>query len=136
MPLDPPSGYPPPDTVPLPRGERADLEALVLEICRRYRAEFPDEEQRYGPAGFEWCVHDNRYLVAWAAHDVVGLGVDLLKEVSWLARVLRARRFPLERLARDLEIAAEVSDEQLAAKSPKLPQRLREAAEHVRYRLS
>ena len=135
MPTDPPSGEPPPEAAPLPSGEWLELEPVVLEICRRYRSEFPDEVNRYGDAGFEWCLHDNRYLVAWAAHDVEDLGVDLINEVEWLAQVLRARDFPLDRLARDLEIAAEVADDQAAARSPKLAGRLREAAEHVRSRL-
>ncbi|MGI8802265.1 MAG: hypothetical protein ACR2KV_08840 [Solirubrobacteraceae bacterium] len=42
--------------------------------------------------------------------DVLGMA-DLAAQVRWLARVLAARRFPLERLARDLEIAAQVVGE-------------------------
>jgi hypothetical protein len=136
MPTDPPSGHPPPEAAPLPTGEWLELGPIVEEICRRYRAEFPDEHQRYGDAGFEWCLHDNRYIVAWAAHDVGKLGVDLVKEIEWLARVLAARAFPLDRLARDLEIAADVWAEQAGPKSPRLSERLREAAEHVRSRVS
>jgi hypothetical protein len=135
MPTDPPTGQPPPAAAPLPSGEWLDLGPIAEEICRRYRAEFPDEQKRYGDAGFEWCLHDNRYIVAWAAHDVERLGVDLTREIDWLARVLHARDFPLDRLARDLEIAAEVTSEQAAAQSPRLPERLREAAEQVRARL-
>lgn len=96
---EPPSGQPPPETV-----NGVDLVALATEICARYRAEFPDEEQRYGPAGQAWCLHDNQYILAWAL-----LGPEVLEpNVAWLAGVLAARDFPLERLRRDLEIAAEV----------------------------
>jgi hypothetical protein len=136
MPTQPPSGQPPPDAAPLPSGEWLDLGPIVEEICRRYRLEFPDEERRYGEAGIEWCLHDNRYIAAWAAHDVEKLGVDLLEEIDWLARVLEARAFPLDRLARDLEIAAEVWREQAPTKSAKVSERLRDAAEHVRSRLT
>jgi hypothetical protein len=135
MSTEPPSGQPPPDAAPLPSGEWLDLAPIAEEICRRYQAEFPDEHRRYGDAGWEWCLHDNRYIVSWAAHDVEQLGVDLTAEIDWLARVLRARDFPLDRLARDLEIAAEVTSERAAAQSPRLPERLREAAEHVRSQL-
>ena len=41
--------------------------------------------------------------------------VDLERELTWLARVLEARDFPLERLARNLEIAAEVTRDPVPA---------------------
>jgi hypothetical protein len=52
-------------------------------------------------------VHDNQYLLHWALLDARGT-TRLHDQVAWLARVLGARDFPLERLARDLEICAEV----------------------------
>ena len=103
----PPSGHPPPRSVRTADGEELDLEALAREVCARYRAEFPDEEERYGEAGHLWCLHDNQYLLEWAVWDAQGLA-DLEPQVAWLAGVLEAGEFPLDRLARDLEIAAEV----------------------------
>jgi hypothetical protein len=91
------------------------LVPLAEEVCRRYRAEFPDEQERYGDAGVSWCVHDNLYLFDWAILHL-GDSVDLFHEVSWLADVLEARDFPVERLARDLDIAAEVAGERIEGK--------------------
>ena len=104
-------------------GKELDLVGLAREICARYRAEFPDEEGRYGDAGTAWCVHDNQHILNWAVGARNGL-VDLERELSWLARVLAARDFPIERLARDLEIAAEVV--------PELADDLAAGAGHVR----
>ncbi len=110
----PPGGQPPPTSAATPAGE-VDLVALAAEICRRYDAEFPDERDRYGEAGMAWCRHDNQHLLAWAIADVHSEHVDLLTQVAWLARVLAARDFPLDRLARDLEIAAGVVDDAAVA---------------------
>lgn len=110
--LEPPSGQPPPTEARLGDGPPLDLGALAREICRRYRSEFPDERERYGDAGDKWCVHDNQHLLNWAAGSVNGY-VDLEREVGWLARVLEARDFPLDRLARNLEIGADVVREQV-----------------------
>ncbi len=109
--LRPPGGYPPPTAATLPGGTELDLVALAKEVCARYRAEFPDEAERYGDAGISWCVHDNQHILRWAAvtlDDEPGFH----KEIGWLAGVLAARDFPLYRLARDLGIAAEVVAEQ------------------------
>jgi hypothetical protein len=59
--IEPPSGAPPPVTAELRDGETLDLRGLAQEICSRYRAEFPDEQDRYGDAGMAWCVHDNQH---------------------------------------------------------------------------
>ncbi len=83
------------------------LVPLAQEICRRYREEFPDEQTRYGDAGNAWCVHDNQHLLDWAAGSLNGL-VRMEHEVGWLADVLEARDFPLDRLARNLDIGAQV----------------------------
>ncbi len=103
----PPGGTPPPRTGILMGGDAPiDLVALAEEICGRYRDEFPDEQERYGDAGVAWCIHDNLHILNWAFLDE---GDGLLgRQVAWLARVLGARGFPLDRLARDLQIAAEV----------------------------
>lgn len=111
--LEPPSGQPPPAEARLRDAPGAlDLAALAREICRRYRAEYPDEQERYRDAGHAWCVHDNQHLLNWATGSVNGY-VDLEREVGWLARVLEARDFPLDRLARNLDIGADVVREQV-----------------------
>ncbi|HEV2061591.1 MAG TPA: hypothetical protein VGR12_01965 [Solirubrobacteraceae bacterium] len=108
--LAPPSGSPAPIDVTAPGGAPVDVRALAQEVCRRYGAEYPDEEQRYGDAGQAWCVHDNQYLLHWALLDAQGT-TSLADQVAWLARVLAARDFPLDRLARDLELCADVVEE-------------------------
>jgi hypothetical protein len=105
--LEPPSGQPPPVEAALPGGQQLDLLALAREVCRRYRDEFPDERERYGDAGHQWCIHDNQHLIHWAILDVQGV-TKIGEQVGWLSRVLHARDFPLDRLRRDLELAAEV----------------------------
>jgi hypothetical protein len=114
--------------------EPLDLPTLATEICRRYRLEFPDEDGRYGEAGNAWCVHDNQYLLHWAADAVAGY-LDMSQEVSWLASVLEARDFPLDRLARDLEIGAEVALSDIGGSTgQQLARVLAEAAGFVRSR--
>jgi hypothetical protein len=106
-------------------GASLDLVAPAREICRRYRLEFPDEEERYGDAGMAWCVHDNQHILSWAAMAVeYGLGME--RQLEWLADVLRNRDFPVARLARDLEIAADVIGDAALA------ERLRAGAGFVR----
>jgi hypothetical protein len=118
--LDPPGGDAPPTAAWVGEDEEPlDLPALAREICRRYRLEFPDEQGRYGEAGNAWCVHDNQYLLNWAADAVAGY-VDMTQEVAWLATVLEARDFPLDRLARDLEIGAQVVLEDVGGSSGQL----------------
>jgi hypothetical protein len=109
--VEPPSGAAPPTRAVLVGADApVELVPLAEEICRRYRDEFPDEEGRYGDAGMAWCVHDNQHILGWAVGARNGY-VDLRKELAWLARVLEARDFPIERLARNLEIAAAVAAE-------------------------
>lgn len=103
-----PSGAPPPEQAILVGADAPiELAPLAREICRRYRDEFPDEAERYGDVGIAWCVHDNQHILNWAVGARNGY-VDLQGELAWLARVLEARDFPLDRLARNLDIAAEV----------------------------
>ena len=126
----PPGGTAPPRSASL--GDRAvSLEPLAREICRRYRSEYPDERERYGDAGEAWCLHDNQYILAWAIDDV-RLGQDFAANITWLAGVLAARDFPLERLARDLELAAEVVAETLGGETGGVESLLRTGAELVR----
>jgi hypothetical protein len=107
---EPPSGAAPPASAVLRDGGTLDLRALAEEVCRRYRAEYPDEEKRYGDAGIAWCIHDNQHLINWAVVDCNGYG-GFAQQVEWLAGVLAARDFPLDRLARDLVIAADVLED-------------------------
>ncbi len=127
MTLRRPSGTPPPATAQID-GTATQLAPLATTICERYRLEFPDEAGRYGDAGNAWCRHDNQWLLSWAVSDVLGV-TDLGEQVCWLARVLHARGFPLARLVRDLEIAAElVAHGAFGAASAAVAERLTAAA--------
>ena len=122
-----PSGSPPPTAVTL--GERKiELAPLLEAIADRYFAEFPGDLERYGTAARDWELHDTAHCLNWAALDVRGFA-SLDHNIHWLASILRARDFPLEQLARNLEIAAEVCEKQL---SEEVAARLRNAATHVR----
>jgi hypothetical protein len=115
-------------------GNTLDLYALACEVCRRYRLEFPDEVERYGDVGNAWCVHDNQYLLDWAA-EATSDYVDMRDEVAWLASVLEARQFPLDRLARNLDIGADVVlDEVIGSPGAQMAAVLADAAEFVRSR--
>jgi len=55
-------------------------------------------------------VHDNQHILSWAVIAVeYGLGME--RQLEWLADVLRNRDFPIERLVRNLELAAEASQD-------------------------
>jgi hypothetical protein len=131
---EPPSGYPPPVNAELDGGRMLDLRALAQEICARYQAEFPDEQQRYGDAGIAWCVHDNQHILNWAVTELNGYG-GFERQLAWLAGVLEARQFPLDRLARNLDIAAAVSAEELE-RADQLSEILLRGARFVRSRSS
>lgn len=125
----PPGGQPPPAEATLPDGTRLELRPLAQEIARRFRREFPDEVERYGDAGLEWCVHDNLYLLSWAALDLSPVTEGILDDqLGWLRRVLAARGYPVERIGRDLELAAEVVEERVGPAAAPLADRLRVAA--------
>jgi hypothetical protein len=104
--LRPPSGTPPPATFAIGADE-IDLAPLAWATCARYYAAYPEDHERYGVEGEKWCRHDTQWLLCWAAGDVVG-ATDLAEQVTWLARVLQARDFAVGKLARNLELAAEV----------------------------
>ena len=130
----PPTGAPAPVEARLASGGGPiDLRALAQEICRRYREEFPDEEGRYGDAGMAWCVHDNQHILGWAVGERNGI-VDLERELAWLGRVLEARDFPVARLARNLEIAADVVTEQLPGEQRVVAENLAAGARFVHER--
>jgi hypothetical protein len=124
----PPSGWPPPADAPL--GDRTvDLGPLAEAVADRYFAEHPGDLERYGAdVARAWEIHDTRYLLSWAIGDVEGRE-DLQRQVAWLARVLEARSFPLEHLARNLELAGDVAAEHVAGA---VAERLRAAAAQVR----
>jgi len=101
-----PSGMPPPETVTSLHGRDIDLVALARDACASYATEFPDERERYGAAGMDWCRHDCQHLVNWGVLSLTA-GLDYEAQLGWLARVLEARDFPLERLVRCLELLAQ-----------------------------
>jgi len=111
----PPGGASAPLEMRTPAGTVIELLPIAHEICRRYHEEFADEHERYGPAGQAWCLHDNQYLLAWAIQNERDGTVDLIEQTLWLADVLASRNFPLERLVRNLEIAADVAGATIVA---------------------
>ena len=125
----PPSGWPPPTEAVL-AGTRIELEPLAALVADRYFERFPEDLERYGDAGRAWELHDTQHLLNWAIGDVEGV-VDLDKQAAWLARVLAARDFPLEHLAVNLELAADVVGAQVADGSA-VAEKLRGAAAVVR----
>src|SRR3954467_419746 len=54
-----------------------------------------------------WCRHDNQHILNWAAEDVAGFD-DLDRHLDWLWDLLAARGFPVERIPRNVELAADV----------------------------
>jgi hypothetical protein len=103
----PPSGAAPPE-----EAGGLDLRAMAERVTDRYGVEFPDEDERYEPAVWRaWCRHDAQYLLQWAVLDGQE-ALSLSEQVAWLSRVLAARDFPLDRLARTLELCADVVGEE------------------------
>jgi hypothetical protein len=130
----PPSGWPAPTSAKL-AGEDLLLAPLAQSVADRYFQEFPEDRERYGDAAHAWEIHDTCYCLQWAVLDAEGSAV-LEREVTWLSNVLGSRGFPLEHLARNLELAATVIDEQLTATGGPVADRLRTAATTVRNRAS
>lgn len=120
---------PPPQRVTAPRGHEVNLVEIARKTCVAYDEEFPDERERYGPAGNEWCRHDVQHLLNWAVlsltHDL-----DYERELSWLARVLEARDFPLSRLARCLRLLASITRESVRTE-PAVADRVESAAAYI-----
>ena len=109
----PPAGMPPPRTVELD-GETLELTPWAEAVADRYFAEFPEDLERYGEAARPWEIHDTLHTLNWAVLDVRGFA-SLEKNMLWLAQVLVARDFPLEHLARNVEICADVVDDERVA---------------------
>lgn len=106
--LRPPAGgMAPPATAILPDETRLELRPLAHAIAEAHFARHPDDLERYGEAGVEWCTHDNQHLLNWAALDLAGL-VDFDEQLQWLAGILTSRGYPLEKLADNLRTAAAV----------------------------
>jgi len=125
----------PPTAAPSPSGDGSeiDLYALAAATAQRYYAEFTDEDAVYGEVGRLWCQHDLQHLLNWAALDVAGHTV-LDDQVAWLARVLEARQFPILRLARSLELGAEVVRGDLGDPAEPMASRLDGSAAMIRAR--
>ena len=128
--VEPPSGSPPPRSATL-GGRTIDIASLAEAVADRYFEEFPDDLHRYGDAARAWELHDTAHCLQWAVLDVEGW-YDIGRQVAWLSEVLRARGFPVERLARNLELAADVVEERVAPDGLSLASRLRSAAATAR----
>lgn len=126
---EPPRGHPAPETARL-AGRAIDLRILAGEVCRLYTEEYPDEAERYGAAGVAWCRHDNQHIFNWTI-EAVEYGSDLDGQLRWLAGVLASRDFPIERLQRNLEIAADVASAELGERGVEIERRLRAGATAV-----
>ncbi len=129
--LSPPTGAAPPETATAPGGGEVALDPLAREVARRHADEFPDEGAEYGAAWEEWCIHDMKHVLAWALFEQTGL-MDFERNIRWLVRVLGARDYPLERLARSLEMAADTVSSRGEAWSPSTAATLVEGAEIAR----
>jgi hypothetical protein len=127
---EPPSGVNPPAAVGAGDGTSIDLAPLATRLCDLYFDAYPDDVERYGPAGRAWCDHDSRYLLAWALEDARAGTVDTVEQVVWLGRVLAGRSFPVERLARHVGLTADVLAADVAAPlGPRAAERARDAAD-------
>ena len=125
-----PSGAPPPTEAVLVDGSVLALAPLAAEITKRYTQAFPDEDERYTPEWREWCTHDNQHVLRWAIDAERGLA-DLWQQIAWLARLLEARGYPLDRLARSLELAADILEERVGPAATDAAKELRVAAAKV-----
>jgi hypothetical protein len=112
-------------------GKPIALQPLAEAVAKRYFDEFPEDLGRYGEAARAWEIHDTSHCLQWAVLDVDGL-VSLPREIEWLTTVLRSREFPLEHLARNLELAADVVEEHLTESEAAIASRLRAAALQIR----
>jgi len=122
---------PAPETATL-SGRRIALRPLAEAVADRYFQQFPDDLKRYGEPARAWEIHDTSHCLYWAILDAEGLA-NLGHEIGWLTTVLRSRQFPLEHLARNLELAPDVSEERLSESGRAIGSRLRTSAAQVRH---
>lgn len=111
-------------------GRRVNLAVLAELIADAYFARFPEDLERYGEAGRLWELHDTQHVLNWTMGDAAEY-IDLEDQVRWLAQVLAARDFPVEHLAVNLELAADVVAQHVHG-GAFAARRLRDAAEVVR----
>ena len=114
----------------MPDGRSVQLAPLARAITERFLAEYPDELERHDAAA-EWCRHDNQYVLAWVIEDL-RLPGRMSANVRWLARVLEARGYPLERLERSLTLVADVVAAAVPSHAAELRERLAAVAADVR----
>ena len=108
----PPTGWPAPEAAILD-GVEVALGPLCEEVAARCFDQFPEDLSRYGEdVARAWEIHDTRHVLSWAIGAVEGR-VDLDREITWLARVLESRGFPLEHLATNLDLSADVAAERI-----------------------
>ena len=106
--LVPPNPTAAPVTAAGEDGSTFPLAPMAARLCERYFTAYPDDGERLGSVGWLWCEHDSRHLLAWGLQDARTHDLDCVERVAWLARVLAARGFPLERLACHVGWTAEV----------------------------
>ena len=130
--LQRPGGQPPPEHITL-QGRRIALAPIAAAVTDRFLEHHPDELERYENPDLvrEWCEHDTRHLIGWAAAEAER-GSPLAKQLDWLGVVLESRGYPVQRLADTLEIAAAVLGEELGVTGEKINQSLASGAAHVR----
>ena len=61
-------------------------------------------------------MYDNRWILSWSIMAAGGCG-DFHTQLRWLAGIVQTRGYPVQWLARDLEIAAEVTVDALTSAS-------------------
>ena len=130
--LSRPSGHPAPEHISV-EGRRIRLPMIAEEVTSRFLERHPDELDRYEDAQIvrDWCEHDTRHLIAWAAAEV-RYGESFRTQLDWLGVVLESRGYPAGRIADTLEIAAAVLREQLGEPAEPVAGVLVSGAEHVR----
>ncbi len=105
----PPSGMPPPTSALTAAGETVQLVPIAEEVAERHLARHPEDVARYGmELARQWCVHDTQHVLAWAVADQAFEG-----QLQWLARVLRARGYPVDNLIDCTRTAADVVEARL-----------------------
>lgn len=111
-------------------GVSVDFAPLIDVVAHRYFSNGQPHGAVSEDIARRWHAHDTAYLVQWAIDDCAGYG-SLERELRWLTDVLHHRNFPLDGLAANLDIIADV-----VATNTRLPAelvtRLREGGRLVR----